>query len=787
MTFGNIMLYIGFFLILAFIILIEQSFKTPKNSKIQKTIYLLSKINASIFTFLLTYLSYLFLLPDFTTEVVWRYTKKSAPTMFKLMGIWAGQSGTYLLWTAAIIILIFILFKNTTKLTKINNSLLLRIAQITAISALILLTATIFTSPFDSIYDVEPELPQIYVPSDGNGLNSALLNLWILIHPPILFLAYALLTIPFAASILLLIKKRKNSTSWVEIVKPWLRYSWLFLTLSLAFGGLWAYEILGWGGYWAWDPVETSSLLPWILLTAALHLLGRMHDKTKKFTTLAPALISTAFLLVLYSTFITRSSLWGSIHSFEETELTTSLKIILIFIITSAITILTLIRKNTLTKKNIIHLKNLLDTEIKMNMDRIYYVVSTIFILLMFVSLFGITYPFIYELIMPQKLAITTEFYNFWSYLLMLPLIILTGYGMSYALPEKKKNKILKTVIILTLIFAFIKPDESYSLINPTSLFYDSSSSFYKTIGDLSILSMVPPLIYLFISIMFRIQKTITSYLNDKRKNKPLPIKTISTSLIHLSVFLIIFSVMFTPFTTSFETKIKLEPGATTSFDDLTFLEKRGNNTYQITLVNYDKETIINDRYYENYIELHEVVNHPLENSYNITTYGTIINITHINTYSYILLENNNNYLWLASTKKDYRMGDYITATGDIMFDFTSPTTKITYPTIMFAEKTIIAENNQKRNHEMITLDIYQNKNKITKNAILKTYNEYGGELKVKIDKHLFYDVYITHNGSTDEYIYLSVKIFPFVSFLWLGILLFAISITAIIITDKKR
>jgi cytochrome c biogenesis factor len=188
---------------------------------------------------------------------------------------------------------------------------------------LVFLILLIFKNPF------EPTHPQTFnegeaneftiYPKDypgGHGMNPMLRNPWMVIHPPILFIGYALITIPFAAGLGYSITGDK---SWTKSSIQWSRLAWLFLSLGIGIGAVWAYIALGWGGYWAWDPVEVAGLIPWITLSAFLHT-QLMNKRKNEYKIITPLLGTFTFLLVLFATFITRSGLWTSVHAWSETE-----------------------------------------------------------------------------------------------------------------------------------------------------------------------------------------------------------------------------------------------------------------------------------------------------------------------------------------------------------------------------------------------------------------------------------------------------------------------------------
>ena len=156
-----------------------------------------------------------------------------------------------------------------------------------------------------------------FVPEDGRGLNPLLQNFWMTIHPPILFLGFTSLSIPFSFAIAALVKNRYDK--WMKLALPWTLFGGMILGLGIMLGGYWAYGVLGWGGYWAWDPVENSSFVPWLIIVAAIHTMIA-EEKIGKFKKTSLVLCVLAFGTVLYSTFLTRSGVLGdaSVHSFVD-------------------------------------------------------------------------------------------------------------------------------------------------------------------------------------------------------------------------------------------------------------------------------------------------------------------------------------------------------------------------------------------------------------------------------------------------------------------------------------
>jgi cytochrome c-type biogenesis protein CcmF len=271
-------------------------------------------------TLLLTYhllsvdTEYTYVFQHSSTDLSWQY---------KLSALWAGQEGSFLLWTAFIFIML-----SATRFTgegkAVSNTkffALIRSVALFISSAFLLLL--VLDNPFSMYYlpglgtpvitNWNPFVEPFYVPY-GQGMNPLLRNPWMAIHPPVLFLSYAAFTLPFSAAIAGLALGDKR---WERIASGWMRFSWLFLTLGIGFGGFWAYEVLGWGAwYWTWDPVETSSLIPWITATAYLH--AKFRYAQEEYGFMLPLLALASFILVIFSTFVTRSGLWASVHSWQD-------------------------------------------------------------------------------------------------------------------------------------------------------------------------------------------------------------------------------------------------------------------------------------------------------------------------------------------------------------------------------------------------------------------------------------------------------------------------------------
>jgi cytochrome c-type biogenesis protein CcmF len=247
-------------------------------------------------------LFYLFLTHNFQTSYVFGYSSTDLPFFYLISSFWAGQEGTFLLWLFIGLLLGLFLVK------KKGDELQGYVLFFYLLVQIFLLVLLLKKSPFELMPDIPPE---------GKGLNPLLKDPWMVSHPPLVFIGYAGLAIPFAYALAALIKNKYDT--WVKSSLPWAGFSALTLGAGIFVGGFWAYKVLGWGGYWGWDPVENASLIPWITTVALIHgfILERNKNNLKR-TNLFLAIIS--FLLILYGTFLTRSGVLAdfSVHSFAD-------------------------------------------------------------------------------------------------------------------------------------------------------------------------------------------------------------------------------------------------------------------------------------------------------------------------------------------------------------------------------------------------------------------------------------------------------------------------------------
>jgi len=247
---------------------------------------------------------------DYSNGYVYGYSDSSLPLHFLLSSFYAGQEGSFLFWVLCSGIFALVLWKYT---KKEKNEAWVMSVYMAVYAALLVLV--VVKSPFRFLWEMYPDAPAGFVPADGRGLNPLLQNFWMVIHPPVLFVGFAGMAVPFSYAIAGLWKREYTWLSTQAF--PWVLSVVALLGLGIMLGAYWAYGVLGWGGYWGWDPVENSSLIPWITAIALVHTLVA-QKRTSRYVRTNFFLAIISFFFVIYSTFLTRSGILGdaSVHAF---------------------------------------------------------------------------------------------------------------------------------------------------------------------------------------------------------------------------------------------------------------------------------------------------------------------------------------------------------------------------------------------------------------------------------------------------------------------------------------
>ena len=449
------------------LLLVFFSIKNFKNSEILSS-KVLSFTFLQFFLVVVSFSSLIisFVLSDFSNETVFNNSHTTKPFFYKIAGTWGNHEGSLLLWllVLTLFILIFIL---KTKHQPIKYKLLTLIfQQIIIIGFFLFLIET--SNPFNYLYPV---------PDEGLGLNPILQDPALAIHPPILYLGYVGSSIIFssalAATSLNLISK-----NWASHIKKWVLISWVFLTLGILLGSIWAYYELGWGGFWFWDPVENVSLMPWLALTTLLHCILVLERK-QVLTSWVIILSISTFTLSMCGTFLVRSGILNSVHTFaNDPERGLFILVFLFSLIFMSLFIFFFFHKDRKNNSNNFHWLSK-ETAIIFNNWFMMYFLSVVLI--------GTVYPIFLDVLSSQKISVGPPFYHKLIIPFLIPFMLVMAIGPKLkwikSKVEDKVNLIILFFISIVLSFIIVKNFSSNFLVN-TILISSALYLFFITVRD---------------------------------------------------------------------------------------------------------------------------------------------------------------------------------------------------------------------------------------------------------------------------------------------------------------
>ena len=367
------------------------------------------------------------------------YSNANLELFYKVTGLWAGQRGSLLFWALLLSFFASVcVFTNRSK----NREFMPYVAGVLQTILTFFIVVLLFA-------DVNPFERLDFIPADGQGLNPQLQNYWMTIHPPTLYLGFTAFTIPFAFAIAALLNGRLDAR-WIQLTRRWILTSWLFLSVGIVFGMRWAYEELGWGGYWFWDPVENASLLPWLTATAFLHSI-QIQENRGMLKVWNMSLVLLTFLLTIFATFLTRSGLIESVHSFAQ-----ELKIAYIFLgfmgsVLAACVVLILYRLPQLHSENRI--------ESFFSRESAFLFNNLMFLGAAFAVMWGTMFPLISEAVTGQEVSVGPPFFEKVNFPIGLVLLTLAGVGPVIAWRRATRRNLQKnfaTPVVVGLVVAAI-------------------------------------------------------------------------------------------------------------------------------------------------------------------------------------------------------------------------------------------------------------------------------------------------------------------------------------------
>ena len=407
-----------------------------------------------------------FIVSDFSNETVFNNSHTTKPLFYKITGTWGNHEGSLLLWLLVLTLFIFIFLLRTNKQSTKYKTLTTIFQQIIIIGFFIFLLKT--SNPFNYLFPI---------PEEGLGLNPILQDPALAIHPPILYLGYVGSSIIFSSALAATALKMV-STSWATHIKKWTLISWIFLTLGILLGSIWAYYELGWGGFWFWDPVENVSLMPWLALTTLLHCILVLERKSI-LTSWVIILAIATFTLSMCGTFLVRSGILNSVHTFaNDPERGLFILIFLFVLIFMSLFIFFFFHKED--KKNSINLFWLSkESAIILNNWFMMYFLSVVLI--------GTIYPIFLDVISSEKISVGPPFYHKLIIPFLIPFLIAMAIGPQLkwikSNLESKKFLIFLLFVSILISYLIVKNFDKNLLVN-TILISSAFYLFFITLRD---------------------------------------------------------------------------------------------------------------------------------------------------------------------------------------------------------------------------------------------------------------------------------------------------------------
>lgn len=417
---GNYSLFIA---LIASIFLIFQSYRLTRNSSKNLDSKIFSVLSVQSLMVLISFISlvFAFIVSDFSNKTVYNNSHTTKPLFYKISGTWGNHEGSLLLWLLVLTFFLFIFLINSKNLPKKYRLLTLTFQEVIIFGFLLFILFT--SNPFINLFPI---------PKEGTGLNPILQDPALALHPPILYIGYVGTSIIFSASLAALVCGNVNKV-WASHIKKWIIISWIFLTIGIMLGSIWAYYELGWGGFWFWDPVENVSLMPWFCLTALLHTIVVL-EKRNTFKSWTIILSITTFSLSMSGTFLVRSGILNSIHTFaNDPSRGVFILCFLFFLIFLAIIIFFIYQKNISNSSIRTYLISK-ETAMLVNNWFMMFFLSVVLI--------GTVYPILLEVINGSKISIGPPFYQKLILPFLIPFLLFMAIGPNLKWVKDHINKI---------------------------------------------------------------------------------------------------------------------------------------------------------------------------------------------------------------------------------------------------------------------------------------------------------------------------------------------------------
>ncbi len=385
---------------------------------------------------------YLLITGHYQTRYIYEVSNRAAPLFYRVTALWGGQDGSLLFWAWLMSIFSTLVLVNKWGSMRIMMPYVISVTQITV--AFFVGLVVFVANPFE-------QLP--FFPADGAGLNPMLRHFGMIIHPPILYVGFVAFVIPYAFAMAALIT-RQSGDLWIRTTRRWTLIAWLFLSLGIVLGGWWAYDVLGWGGYWGWDPVENASLIPWLVGTPFLHSV-MMHENRNMLKRWNIALIILTFALIVEGTFLTRSGVISSVHSFAQSAIGPLFLGFILIMFTGSL-YLFVIRWDVLKSDN--------ELDSLFSRESFFLLNNLLFIGLAIIVWWGTHFPLFSEALFGEKIVVGPPFFEQSTAPLWAAIVVLMGIAplvpWRKASPTKMANTLLwptlGALIVMALLYTVV-------------------------------------------------------------------------------------------------------------------------------------------------------------------------------------------------------------------------------------------------------------------------------------------------------------------------------------------
>jgi cytochrome c-type biogenesis protein CcmF len=432
---------------------------------------------------------------EYEVRYVWQHSASYQPLTQRLSALLAGQEGTFLMWSLVTAALAALALRWARRAPPDDAPAARATYRLMLALTAVLVLLTLRSEPFQSFATAFPSTGTGAVPVEGRGLNPVLQNPWMPLHTALTFLGYGLVGLAFALGLAQLTRVARGDLVALDRgrapLRRVVRWAWLAMSLALASGLVWAFEEMTFGWYWSWDPVEAATLAIWLVLTACLHAPSGAAAGSPARALAAPFLAATAWVVVVFASFVTRSGLHPSVHAFAGGATGAYLGAFLIALVATVLVVTALARARVVRPRTI-----------EAPNGAPMWWATGLPLALAALVVWGLTYPIVAGAVMGGQVELETLYFNLWGSLLALGVLVAMGFTMRGA-RQRGDRRLLAGVGALTLVAALIAPSEGLRLLSAADR--DGLAPMYRLWGQVSVLAFLPPAVYALMAIVDRL------------------------------------------------------------------------------------------------------------------------------------------------------------------------------------------------------------------------------------------------------------------------------------------